>query len=383
MRLASRIRQMYAACAKPGVFYYSLMWLMFLVVVGTISQKYIGLYQTQIKFFSSWYFWAGPIPLPGAMPAMAIVFFGLMAKLLSFSKWRRCNLGVNILHIGSAALLFGGFLTAIFSQESGMVVKEGEVSDYGSSYNTAEFVVVHRGLDGTDRVVTFPYENLKPNTNIPNNDLHFEISVSRLCDNCEVARRDTAIAGAVGFAANFDLLEAPKDPEHEKNQRGMLFTVPGKLAKEGVYAVYEFMPVVQTMPLNDGTIVSFHLRRTRQPLPFQIRLIDFRRTLHPGTEMAKSYESDVELIDGDYRKAVTIQMNEPLRYKGYTLFQSSFDLSGDKETSVFAVVKNVGWLFPYISSLIMALGLLIHLLLQVPALISDGGKQKELGGANA
>lgn len=370
----SLLRKFLLLSAKPSLFFYGLIWLIVLVIVGTISQKYIGLYRSQELFFSSWYFWAGPIPLPGAMPVMVIIFWGLMVKLCFFSRWNRAQSGVNILHIGSAALLFGGFLTAVFAEEGGMVVREGETVNFASSYNEAEFVLVHRNLNGEDTIYQKSFTELEAGKEIWSKELPFQVNVARTCKNCDLVRRSRPEPGAIGFAANFMLVDKALDAEHEKNQRGLVFMVEGEGVPSGTYAIYEFMPVVQTMPMPDGSIISFHLRRTRQHLPFAIRLIDFRRTLHPGTEMAKSYESDVELIDGDYRKETTIRMNEPLRYKGYTLFQSSFDLSGDKETSVFAVVKNVGWLFPYVSSLIMALGLLIHLLLQVPRLIESSKK---------
>ena len=61
-------------------------------------------------------------------------------------------------------------------------------------------------------------------------------------------------------------------------------------------------------------------------------------------------------------------MNEPLRYKGYTFFQSSFIEGPEGETTVLAVVKNYGRLFPYISSIIMCIGLLFHLSLKLPEL---------------
>ncbi|SVA41121.1 uncharacterized protein METZ01_LOCUS93975, partial [marine metagenome] len=67
---------------------------------------------------------------------------------------------------------------------------------------------------------------------------------------------------------------------------------------------------------------------------------------------------------------ILIQMNEPLRYKGYTFFQSSFIEGPEGETTVLAVVKNYGRLFPYISSIIMCIGLLFHLSLKLPELFN-------------
>jgi hypothetical protein len=92
--------------------------------------------------------------------------------------------------------------------------------------------------------------------------------------------------------------------------------------------------------------------------------------------MAKSYRSAVEVTEGGITQRSLIQMNEPLRFRGYTLYQSSYSEEGGKPVSVFAVVRNAGVYFPYISSLIMCLGLLIHLVLKLPDLIAGKGRAK-------
>ena len=54
-------------------------------------------------------------------------------------------------------------------------------------------------------------------------------------------------------------------------------------------------------------------------------------------------------------------MNQPLRYKGYSFYQSSYIDANGTEFTVLAVVNNIGRLFPYISTIIIALGILAHL----------------------
>ena len=95
--------------------------------------------------------------------------------------------------------------------------------------------------------------------------------------------------------------------------------------------------------------------------------------MHPGTGIAKSYSSDINLIESGISKRILIKMNNPLRHKGYTFFQSSFIENLDGETTVLAAVKNYGRLFPYVSSIIMCIGLLIHLFMKLPVLFN---KQK-------
>jgi hypothetical protein len=54
---------------------------------------------------------------------------------------------------------------------------------------------------------------------------------------------------------------------------------------------------------------------------------------------------------------VTILMNQPLRYQGETFYQAS--VIGSNGT-VLQVVRNPGWLLPYISCIMVGLGMLIH-----------------------
>ena len=54
-------------------------------------------------------------------------------------------------------------------------------------------------------------------------------------------------------------------------------------------------------------------------------------------------------------------MNHPLRPHGKTYFQASFAPENDRAT-VLQVVRNPGWVTPYISCALVGLGLLIQFL---------------------
>ncbi len=77
--------------------------------------------------------------------------------------------------------------------------------------------------------------------------------------------------------------------------------------------------------------------------------------------MAKSYTSTLMVTDGATSWPAIIRMNDPLRYRGYTLYQSGFDTSGDKPYTVLVAVENKGRIFPYLATLIITLGLIFHL----------------------
>jgi hypothetical protein len=105
-------------------------------------------------------------------------------------------------------------------------------------------------------------------------------------------------------------------------------------------------------------------------LPFEVRLIDFEKRMHPGTDIPLSFSSRVEVVAGTDRRLAVISMNRPLRHRGYTFYQSSYgENERGGENSTFSVVRNSGRWLPYIASAMIFLGLLLHFLMRMaPAL---------------
>ncbi|MCC2595975.1 cytochrome c biogenesis protein ResB [Pusillimonas sp. MFBS29] len=66
-----------------------------------------------------------------------------------------------------------------------------------------------------------------------------------------------------------------------------------------------------------------------QPLPFTLKLNKFIVDYY-STGMPSSFKSEVEITDPEtgHKFSQTIEVNEPLRYKGVTVYQSSFDDGG-------------------------------------------------------
>ena len=73
--------------------------------------------------------------------------------------------------------------------------------------------------------------------------------------------------------------------------------------------------------VDDGVLV--------QPLPFTLKLNQFLVEYY-STGMPSSFKSDVEITDPETGETFNriIEVNEPLRYKGVTVYQSSFDDGG-------------------------------------------------------
>jgi hypothetical protein len=136
--------------------------------------------------------------------------------------------------------------------------------------------------------------------------------------------------------------------------------------------MYRFPP--QTLAL-DGKTYTVELRYQRTYLPYALRLIEFSHDKFVGTDTPRNYSSLVRLDDPERheKRDVLIWMNHPLRrfahggalftwlFNGETFYQSSFlpPEAGTRGT-VLQVVRNPGWLMPYVSCVLVALGMIVH-----------------------
>lgn len=110
------------------------------------------------------------------------------------------------------------------------------------------------------------------------------------------------------------------------------------------------------LQVGDRTIMLRYGPVTRQ-LPFAIKLVDFRKSDYPGSQMAMAYESDVLVSTGagapaDFR----IHMNHPYKQAGWKVYQSGF--LGDTVT-VFQVTKDPGLVPMYLACTTLCIGILV------------------------
>jgi len=94
-------------------------------------------------------------------------------------------------------------------------------------------------------------------------------------------------------------------------------------------------------------------------LPFMVRLDAFEIDTYPGTRRPAMFRSRVTVTD--YQAGITfpavIQMNEPLSYRGWRLFQSSYQQQGGREMSVLTVSRDPGKMIVYIGYFLLMGGM--------------------------
>ena len=313
---------------------------------GTVDQVENGLYHAQEQFFHSFFFLAfGFVPFPGAQLVLWILFINLVCVASTRFVYRWSHLGILIIHFGLLTYFVSAFVTLHVVEESQLTLKEGEASNVSSAYHDWELSVWKQAGD-KKQVIAYDAKNFKPGMVLNFNEYGFEVVVKDYYPNIQLEPFREAVPN--------------RDPE--KNTPAVAFLVKIKGQKELPLLLIGREEYPEEVEIGKENY-SFALRHKRSPLPLTVKLIDFMKEVHPGTDVARSYKSKVEIESNGLNRETVIFMNNPLRYKNYTFYQASYSVDAQgRESSTLAVVKNSGRVLPYIASLTTFAGLVIHFL---------------------
>jgi len=101
---------------------------------------------------------------------------------------------------------------------------------------------------------------------------------------------------------------------------------------------------------------------SRTPLPFSVKLDDFRIDHYPGTMRPANFRSDVQITDpGAAPVAVGIWMNHELSHRGWKLFQSSYQQERGREATVLSVSKDPGQPIVFAGYVLLVVGMCLVL----------------------
>jgi ABC-type transport system involved in cytochrome c biogenesis permease subunit len=337
-----------------------------LVVWGTVYQAEHGLYQAQQKFFHSWMFWiGGVIPFPGTVLVMFVLFFNLVAVVIFRIGFRLSKIGNIITHVGILILLVGGFFTFYFSEESSLMLKEGEGSAMSASTHLWELAVWQAG-EGDIDVYAIDTAGFRPGKTFRFGELNLELTVKDYYANCTIDNSSVHAPRVLNASGIQHLKGTALAQEASDNTAGGVFVINPAPGENQPLLLFGRDNDPTRVTVEDGTFF-FSIRRKKIPLPLYMTLQDFKVKFYPNSNIPKSYESKVNIqAEGGLEREVVISMNKPLRFKDYTFFQSGYNIMPDgTEYTNLAVVKNIGRLLPYYSSITIFLGLVIHFLVML------------------
>ena len=340
-----------------------------LVFWGTIAQVHLGLYKAQNEFFRSFFvFWqpAGAswkLPIfPGGYLVGGLLIINLFAAHLRYYQPGKKKIGIALIHLGIVLLLLGQLLTDVLSVESSMHIRNGGTKNYSEAGRSFELAIVDTTDADSDKVVAVREARLRKRDEIAHQELPFKVRVNRYFVNSELAQKEaggfSAVKTTLGLGQDIWWRELPHETEMDKRDipSGIfeLTTAQGSL---GTFLLSGYLNRPQEITHN-GRRYELELRPERFYKPFSLHLIEFRHDRYPGTEIPKDFSSLVRLqrADTGEDREVRIYMNNPLRYNGETYYQASFDK--DDQGTVLQVVRNPGWLTPYLACVLVSAGLL-------------------------
>ena len=324
----------------------------------------IGVFTKEIAATEGDAFWRVLVRLAQGGGAAVLLLIGCG---LVFRK----RAGIVLLHGGVILLLVHEVFTGMAATEGQMRIEAGEYVNFTYDSRSVEFAIIDREHPEFDDTVVVPGSILARVGSIKDKLLPFDIEVLEFMKNSSFANVAEAAHGwvnpaTVGNGLVAMSVERPEvsgvDPTQTVNVPAAYLKLTGRDGRNlGTYLAHLAIPSLpkQTISIG-GKTYDLDLRFTRTYKPYSIQLLEFRHDKYIGTDTPKNFSARVRLIDKNRNvdRVVKIWMNNPLRYAGETFYQSSFE-PGENLT-ILQVVRNDGWMLPYLSCMIVGTGLATH-----------------------
>jgi hypothetical protein len=353
-----------------------------LVFLGTLAQVDLGLYQAQNDFFRSFFIFWGPkgaswkIPVfPGGYSVGGVLLINLLAAHAMRFKFTRAKAGIWVIHVGIILLLLGQLGTDMLSRESHMKLFEGESRNFSESSRDNEFVLIDKSSPQNDLVYAIPERLVLSRGELRDGRVPLTLKVVRQWVNAALVRPSGTtppMAQPSGATAGDlkDVLVIPSAPVTDPDSRNTPAAVVE--VRDGSQSLGSFLVSVLLNGNQEltagGKTYEIGLRAARVYYPFSLTLLKATHEQYKGTDTPKNFASRVRVENPARNEAreTVIYMNNPLRYSGLTFYQYQMtageiaEQAGATPSSTFMVVHNPSWLTPYLSCILVGLGLVIQ-----------------------
>jgi hypothetical protein len=283
-------------------------------------------------------------------------------------SWRK--LGIWLTHIGVILLLVGELVSGLVQQDYEMTLNQGETKNYAESNRLDELAIIDATDPNYDEVVAIPESMIAKGEVVQNPKLPFRVVPKAYYPNSDAQMRSQA-PGAPPSMATVGVgpmvAVTPTEVSYAEDAHNLpsaFIELVGPDGSLGTWLVSTLMPGnPQTFTYANRTW-KLYLRPKRMYSAYSVTLEKFTHDIFPGTDIDRNFSSKVRLnIPGGGSREVLIYMNNPLRYAGLTYYQERF--ANNDQTSILEVVRNPSWLVPYISCVMIALGLVIQFLIHL------------------
>lgn len=272
-------------------------------------------------------------------------------------------------------LIVSGVVTSFFQKESQMWLNQDAPTSYSESTREYEFVIVDMNVT-EPKTYHIPEEDLKNKKEVKLTGSPFSLQLVKFYPNADLGLRSAnpeikeKSLATHGAGVKMDIVVFPKPISYRQDETNMPTAYVTVKADDEVIGTWLVSTIIdnqfppQKFNYNDNDY-AVALRFKRTYFPFSLKLLEFKHDNYPGTDIPRNFSSLVQITDPgkDTDRSALIYMNNPLRYEGYTFYQASY---GERDgSSVLQVVRNPGWLLPYLSVLLIGFGLLVHFMMHL------------------
>jgi hypothetical protein len=341
-----------------------------LTLFGTLAQKEKSLFDVQAEYFESIVVWVSvgpiPLPLPGAYLILVVLALNLIVGgLVRIRKgWRTA--GILVVHVGMLTLLGGGLWEYVASERGSLRLFEGQSGAHFVDSERWDLAIEERRGPDLARTFLVPLDAFADagpgeERRFTHPDLPFTLAIGDYVRNARPKVAEERHDGAPSPAVLVDV--GPDRKEAGNNVPGFsvrLLEPGGKVA--GRALLWGRQRAAWRVEV-DGRTFDVDLIRRAYALPFEVRLDKFVKEDHPGTATPRRFSSYITRREGRVDTRIHITMNEPLRHRGYTLYQSGWGPQPGEVAppySVFQVVRNPADRVPLLACIVIAIGLLCH-----------------------
>ncbi len=346
---------------------------MVLIFVATIAQVKTGIWETQKVYFESFFIYATvdgfKIPVfPGGYTIGSLLLINLIGAFIARFQLKAMKAGVYMIHSGLVLILVSELLTDFLSVESQMMIPEGGRINYSQTSRNNELVFIDRNSPNHDTIHSIPVSMLKPDRVIDVSNGPLKIKVVAYYPNARLGRgkenqqQELATQGA---GVKMNLIATPKAIDYSDNTTNVATAYIEVIGPDGSLGTWLVSNVIDDRYPPQKVVAGkqeweIALRYKRHYYPFEMELLDFSHDKYPGTKIPFNYSSKVIAHHNDHARnqQALIYMNNPLRYEGLTFYQASF--SPDETATILQVVRNPGWMLPYLSVTLIFLGMFIQ-----------------------
>lgn len=275
--------------------------------------------------------------------------------------------GIVLVHGGLILMLLGEYITGLGATEGQMWIHEKGASNKIIDIREVEIAFVAENNDGTQEHIVIPQAMIvaadKYETRINDDALPLTLRVDRWMDNSDLAfSADRQDPTQVNYKAEPIPAATGTEMRADRPSAIVTFFNGNERVGEHLLSTWEF---IRPIPVEvDGKVWEVSMRFKETHLPYTIQLVDFRHDKFTGTTTPMNYSSTLrlEVPDAGESRDAFIKMNQPLRYDGKAFFQSNFfqqSLNRNLGT-VMQVADNPGAWVPYLSCVIVTVGLCMH-----------------------